>query len=60
MHEATNFEAHEPTDDVIALLNRLDSADPDAPDIDNDDSNKNWGHAQFTAGGLTIQSSLVD
>jgi hypothetical protein len=60
MHEATNFEAHEPSDDVVALLNRLDSADPDAPDIDDDDSNENWGHAQFTAGGLTIWLSLVN
>ncbi|KAH8978792.1 hypothetical protein EDB83DRAFT_2537454 [Lactarius deliciosus] len=45
---------------LIALLDRLDSADPDAPDVNNDDSNENWGHAQFTGGGLTIRSALMD
>ena len=60
MQEATNLKAHEPSNDVAALLNQLDAADPDAPDVSEDDANENWGHAQFTAGSLTIRSALVD
>ena len=43
-----------------SLLDRLDSADPDSEDVDEDNANENWGHAQFTGGGLTIRSALVD
>ncbi|KAH9020370.1 hypothetical protein EDB84DRAFT_1565734 [Lactarius hengduanensis] len=60
MHDATDCETRKPSNSVTALLDRLDSADPDAPDVDDDDSNENWGHAQFTAGSLTIRSALVD
>jgi hypothetical protein len=60
MHEATTFEVREPSDDVVALLDRLNTADPDALGVDDDDSNENWGHAQFTAGSLSIRSALVD
>lgn len=60
MHAASNTEARDPSNDVAALLNRVEQADPDAPDLDEDDSNESWGHAQFTAGGLTIRSALVD
>ena len=34
--------------------------DPDSADVDEDNSNENWGHMQFTGGGLTICSALVD
>ncbi|KAH9043909.1 hypothetical protein EDB85DRAFT_1885415 [Lactarius pseudohatsudake] len=60
MHDATDCEMCKPSNAVAALLDQLDSADPDAPDVDDDNSNENWGHAQFTAGGLTIRSALVD
>jgi hypothetical protein len=60
MHTATNFEAREASDDIVALLNQLNTADPDALDDEDDDSNKNWGHAQFTVGTLTIRLALVD
>ncbi|KAH9177465.1 hypothetical protein EDB89DRAFT_2064450 [Lactarius sanguifluus] len=60
MQKATNVEAHEPSNDVAVLLDRLEGADPDSMDDDDDNSNESWGHAQFTAGGLTIRSALVD
>jgi hypothetical protein len=60
MDRATNIKAREPSGDVMALLDRLKSDDPDSPDVDEDNSNENWGHASFTAGGLTIRSALVD
>jgi hypothetical protein len=60
MHAATNFEVREASDDVVAPLNRLNTADLDALDDEDNDSNENWGHVQFTAGTLTIRSALVD
>ena len=60
MDEATDIETREPSKDVVALLDRLDSADPDSEDVDEDNANENWGHAQFTGGDLTIRSALVD
>ncbi|KAH9161581.1 hypothetical protein EDB89DRAFT_2080521 [Lactarius sanguifluus] len=46
--------------DIIMHPSASNLIDPDALDVDDNDSNKNWGHAQFTAGGLTIRSALVD
>ncbi|KAH9016534.1 hypothetical protein EDB84DRAFT_1567198 [Lactarius hengduanensis] len=60
MHDATDCETRKLSNSVTALLNRLDSADPDALDVNDDDSDENWGHAQFTVGSLTIWSALVD
>lgn len=60
MDEATDIETREPSKDIVALLDRVDSADPDSEDVDEDNSNENWGHAQFTGGGLTIRSALMD
>ena len=60
MDEATDIETRKPSKDVVVLLNQLDSADPDSEDVDKDDANENWGHMQFTGGGLTICSALVD
>lgn len=60
MQDATGIEAREPSVDVAMLLDRLEQADPDLMDTDADDSNESWGHTQFTAGGVTIRSALVD
>jgi hypothetical protein len=60
MDEVTDIESHKLSNDIAVLLDQINTADPNLPDIDKDDSNENWGHAQFTAGGLTIQSTLVD
>jgi hypothetical protein len=43
----------------MKFLARLENADPNVPDLSEDDSNAGWGHYQFTAGGLTISSALV-
>jgi hypothetical protein len=44
--------------DVLAFLKRIESADPNAPDISEDETNANWGHYQFTAGGMTCTTAL--
>jgi hypothetical protein len=41
MHAATNFEVREASDDIVTLLNRLNTADPDTLDDEDDDSNEN-------------------
>ncbi|KAI0050433.1 hypothetical protein FA95DRAFT_1487308, partial [Auriscalpium vulgare] len=43
-------EVGEPHDDVVSLLNRLESADPNDPSVNSDNKNESWGHKQFTAG----------
>lgn len=47
-----------PSSTVIQFIERIESADPTAPDIDEDDTNIGWGHSQFTSGGLTCRSVL--
>lgn len=60
MDKATNIKTCEPSRHVVSLLDRVDSADPDSVDVDEDNTNENWGHMQLTGGGLTICSALVD
>ena len=59
MDKVTDIETRKPSKDVVVLLDRLDSVDPNSKDVDEDNTNENWGHVQFT-GGLTICSALVD
>jgi hypothetical protein len=49
----------QPSVRVAAFLERLESADPNAPDISEDDTNACWGHQQFTAGDMRCQTVLV-
>lgn len=48
-----------PSQNVATLLERIQSTDPASPDIDEDNKGQSWGHYQFTAGGLTLSSSLT-
>ena len=53
------FMPGETSPDVNALLEHIQSTHPDLLDIDEDNVGQNWGHYQFTAGGLTLSSSLT-
>jgi hypothetical protein len=44
---------------VLALLERIQLADPSSPDIDEDNLGLSWGHYQFTAGNLSPSSTLT-
>ncbi|KAF8871781.1 hypothetical protein BD779DRAFT_1477938 [Infundibulicybe gibba] len=55
-----DFEASQPSSDVMALLTRIENADPNSDEFSEDDSNGSWGHYQFTAGGLTCTSALLN
>ncbi|KAI9445707.1 hypothetical protein BJY52DRAFT_1194105 [Lactarius psammicola] len=59
MNMQSSFKQGETSEKVMTLLKRIQSADPGSPDIDKDDVCQGWGHYQFTAGGLTLSSSLA-
>jgi hypothetical protein len=44
----------QPCSSTLVLLTQIESADPTAPYIDEDDTNLGWGHVQFKAGGITL------
>ncbi|KAI0258621.1 hypothetical protein BC834DRAFT_974972 [Gloeopeniophorella convolvens] len=48
-----------PSAGVAALLERVQRADPESPEINEDNMGASWGHDQFAGGGLTITSSLT-
>ncbi|KAH9171698.1 hypothetical protein EDB89DRAFT_1906687, partial [Lactarius sanguifluus] len=54
-----SFKEGEPSEQVATLLERVQSAVPSSPDIDEDNTYKSWGHYQFTAGGISLVSSLT-
>lgn len=47
-----------PSTNVSAFLERIESADPNSPDLSEDDMNGNWGHYQFTAGSMRCATVL--
>ena len=49
----------EPSLDVVAFLNRIDSADPNSPDLSEDNTDTGWGHCQFTAGNMQCTTVLL-
>ena len=49
----------EPSPDVMTFLERIDSADPNSSEFSEDEMNENWGHHQFTAGGLRCATVLT-
>lgn len=53
------FKQGESSANVLALLERVQRADPTDPDIDEDNMGPSWGHYQFTAGGLNVSSSIT-
>ncbi|KAI0044239.1 hypothetical protein FA95DRAFT_1625999 [Auriscalpium vulgare] len=55
----TTLNKGEPSANVMSFLERIENADPNAADIDEDNTNANWGHRQFTAGGLTCTTVLT-
>ncbi|KAI9452381.1 hypothetical protein BJY52DRAFT_1190328 [Lactarius psammicola] len=59
MNAQMSFKRGETSKNVSALLERIQFADPNSPDIDEDNLGQSWGHYQFTAGGLSLSSSLT-
>lgn len=59
MNAQPSFKQGEPSQNLLALLERVQSTDPTSSDIDEDNMGPSWGHYQFTAGGLTLSNSLT-
>ncbi|KAF8257699.1 hypothetical protein EI94DRAFT_1708721 [Lactarius quietus] len=47
------------SEQVTALLERVQFADPTVPNINKDNVGQSWGHYQFTAGGISPSSFLT-
>ncbi|KAI0039338.1 hypothetical protein FA95DRAFT_1504306 [Auriscalpium vulgare] len=45
--------------DALAFLARIENADPNDPELSEDDTDSCWGHQQFTAGALSLRKVLV-
>ncbi|RDB18065.1 hypothetical protein Hypma_000932 [Hypsizygus marmoreus] len=45
--------------EVLAFLARISDADPNAPDLEEDDDNANWGHYQLQGGSMTSSTVLT-
>ena len=48
-----------PSQNFSTLLERIQLADPNSPDFNEDNKGQGWGHYQFMAGGLNLSSSLT-
>jgi hypothetical protein len=59
MQANMSFKTTEPSGNVVAFLDRIEQADPNSPDISEDDNNACWGHQQFTASTLTCTTVLI-
>jgi len=44
--------------DILEFIQRIESANPNAPDLDEDQLGQNWGHNQLTSGSLTCSNVL--
>lgn len=56
--QTPHFQTGNPSANVLALLDQLETADPNSPEIQEDDANANWGHHQFAGSSLTISTAL--
>jgi len=59
MRSHTTFQNGEPSADASAFLSRIQNADPNSPEISEDDTNQCWGHYQFSGAGMTCTSVLT-
>ncbi|KAF9521404.1 hypothetical protein CPB83DRAFT_900768 [Crepidotus variabilis] len=48
-----------PSEDLRAVIDRIEAADPNSPSLEEDDTNASWGHRQFTAGNITWRTALT-
>lgn len=48
-----------PSEDAMALLTRIETADPNSPEINEDDTNACWGHYQLSGGNMRLSTILT-
>jgi hypothetical protein len=57
MQSNPTFADRPPSDPVVALLTRIQDADPNSPELSEDDTDANWGHYQFSGSFRTVLST---
>ncbi|KAH9911767.1 hypothetical protein B0H21DRAFT_674938, partial [Amylocystis lapponica] len=60
MKLAPNFSTGStPSNSMITFIERIENADPNSDNTDEDDMDISWGHRQFTAGSMTCATTLT-
>ncbi|KAH9918469.1 hypothetical protein B0H21DRAFT_827560 [Amylocystis lapponica] len=60
MKLAPNFSTGStPSNSMIAFIERIENADPNSDNTDEDDMDISWGHRQFMAGSMTCVTTLT-
>lgn len=58
MAATPDFGSSEPSEVATAFLDRISDADPNSATFDEDNTADQWGHLQYTAGSMTINTAL--
>ncbi|EGN97576.1 hypothetical protein SERLA73DRAFT_75241 [Serpula lacrymans var. lacrymans S7.3] len=59
MELSTDFSPGPPSSLMLEFIERIERADPNSPEFDEDDHGVSWGHHQFTSGSMTSSSVLT-
>jgi hypothetical protein len=59
MQSSPEFKVGKSSDDFTTFLERIKNANPNDPNLSEDDLNASWGHYQFTGGHLTCSTVLT-
>ncbi|EGN98776.1 hypothetical protein SERLA73DRAFT_152597 [Serpula lacrymans var. lacrymans S7.3] len=59
MELSTDFSPGPPSSLMLKFIERIERADPNSPEFDEDDHGVSWGHHQFTSGSMTSSSVLT-
>ena len=59
MQSSPEFKVGKSSDDFTAFLERIKNANPNDPNLSEDDLDGSWGHYQFTGGRLTCTTVLT-
>lgn len=58
MKTSPSHSESDPPSTTVQFIERIEQANPNAPGIEEDDTNVGWGHWQFTAGSMTCRTIL--
>jgi hypothetical protein len=59
MQAHPSFGLGQPSSAVTSFISRIENADPNSPDMSEDDTNESWGHYQFTSGDMKCTTVLT-
>ena len=59
MQSSPEFKVGKSSDNFTTFLERIKNANPNDPNLSEDDSDASWGHYQFTGGQLKISTVLT-